>query len=72
MKYFVDGKPDEIFEEQMQKWNFQGGLFANSEKVIDHKCYAMKRIAFIIFSCEEDDFQNLLDQLMKKMIEIFK
>lgn len=56
MKYFVDGKPDEIFEEQMQKWNFQGGLFANSEKVIDHKCYAMKRIAFLIFSCEEDDF----------------
>ena len=20
MKYFIDGKPDEIFEEQMQKW----------------------------------------------------
>lgn len=32
----------------------------------------MKRIAFVIFSCEVDDFQGLLEQLMKKMIEIFK
>ena len=72
MKYFIDGKPDEIFEEQMQKWNFQGGLFANSNAVIAQKCSAMKRIAFLIFSCDDDDFQGQLDQLMKKMIEVFK
>ena len=72
MKYFIDSKPDEIFEEQMQKWNFQGGLFANNNTVIAQKCYAMKRIAFLIFSCQDDDFQNQLDQLMKKMIEVFK
>lgn len=36
------------------------------------KCYAMKRIAFIIFSCEDDEFQILLDQLLRKMIEVFK
>jgi len=34
MKYFIDGKPDEIFEEQMQKWNFSGSLFANNNTVI--------------------------------------
>ena len=34
MRYFVDGKPEEIFEEQMAKWNFQGGLFANSNSII--------------------------------------
>jgi len=72
MKYFIDGKPDEIFDEQMQKWNFQGGLFANNNTVIVQKCYAMKRIAFLIFSCDDDDFQDQLDQLMKKMIEVFK
>lgn len=32
----------------------------------------MKRIAFLIFSCDDDDFQDQLDQLMKKMIEVFK
>ena len=37
----------------------------------------MKRIAFLIFSCEDDDFStnnnnNLLDQLMRKMTEVFK
>lgn len=72
MKYFIDGKPDEIFEEQMQKWNFQGGIFVNHNTVVAQKCYAMKRIAFLIFSCDDDDFQFQLDQLMKKMIEVFK
>ena len=32
----------------------------------------MKRIAFLIFSCNNDDFSNQLDQLMRKMIEVFK
>ena len=32
----------------------------------------MKRIAFLIFSCEDDEFSGQLDQLMKKMIEVFK
>mmetsp|Transcript_1941 Transcript_1941/g.2802 ORF Transcript_1941/g.2802 Transcript_1941/m.2802 type:complete len:314 (-) Transcript_1941:287-1228(-) len=72
MKYFIDGKPDEIFEEQMQKWNITGGLFASTASITAQKCYAMKRIAFLIFSCDDDDFQNQLDQLMKKMIEVFK
>ena len=72
MKYFIDSKPDEMFEEQMQKWNFQGGLFANNNTVIAQKCYAMKRIAFLIFACDDDEFLNQLDQLMKKMIEVFK
>mmetsp|Transcript_17212 Transcript_17212/g.28988 ORF Transcript_17212/g.28988 Transcript_17212/m.28988 type:complete len:304 (+) Transcript_17212:668-1579(+) len=72
MKYFIDGKPDEIFEEQMQKWNSQGGLFVANNTVIAQRCYAMKRIAFLIFSCNDDDFQGQLDLLMKKMIEVFK
>jgi len=32
----------------------------------------MKRIAFIIFSCADDEFSQQLDQLLKKMIEVFK
>lgn len=72
MSNFIDGKPEEIMQEQMQLWNFQGGLFANNNTVIVQKCYAMKRIAFLIFSSKEDDFQKQLDSLMKKMIEVFK
>ena len=56
----------------MEKWNIQGGLFADNNKIITQKCYAMKRIAFLIFSCIDDDFLNQLDQLLKKMIEVFK
>jgi len=32
----------------------------------------MKRIAFLIFSCDEDEFLGQLEPLMKKMIEVFK
>lgn len=32
----------------------------------------MKRIAFLIFSCDDEEFSGQLDQLMKKMIEVFK
>jgi len=32
----------------------------------------MKRIAFLIFSSEDEYFFNQFDQLMKKMIEVFK
>jgi hypothetical protein len=56
----------------MQKWNFQGGLFVNNNTVIVQKCYAMKRIAFLIFSCDDDEFLGQLDPLLKKMIEVFK
>lgn len=34
MNKFIDGKPDEMFEEQMQKWSFNGGLFDNNKTVI--------------------------------------
>jgi hypothetical protein len=72
IKCFIQNKSDEIFEEQMTKWNIQGGLFASNGSIINQKCYAMKRIAFLIFSCDDDTFQSQLDQLMKKMIEVFK
>lgn len=32
----------------------------------------MKRIAFLIFSCDDDEFLNQLDPLMKKMIDVIK
>ena len=72
MRYFIDEKYEEIYQEQMTKWNFQGGLFSNRNTENASKCYAMKRIAFLIFSCVNDNFSNQLDQLIKKMIEVFK
>ena len=44
----------------------------NNNTVIVQKCYAMKRIAFLIFSCDDDEFLGQLDPLLKKMIEVFK
>mgnify|MGYP006907057426 CR=1 FL=1 len=34
MNYIIEVKPEEIFEEQMTKWNTQGGLFAGQDRVI--------------------------------------
>ena len=56
IKHCIDKKPEEILQEQMQAWNAQGGIFANQAAINNAKCYAMKRIAFLIFSCEDDDF----------------
>lgn len=58
MKFFIDGKPDEMFDEQMQRWNAQGGMFTANAVLINQRCYAMKRIAFLIFSCADDEFVN--------------
>ena len=30
LKHFIDGKPEEMFEEQMTKWNNQGGMFTSA------------------------------------------
>lgn len=56
----------------MQKWNAQGGIFTAPAVLINQRCYAMKRIAFLIFSCADDEFINQLDPLMKKMIDVIK
>ena len=72
IKYFIDAKPEEMFELQMEKWNMQGSFFTDANRILVSKCYAMKRIAFLIFSCADDDFLSQLDQLLKKMIEVFK
>jgi len=33
MKYFIDGKPEDILDELMQKWSVQGGLFQNMNTI---------------------------------------
>ena len=56
----------------MTKWNNQGGIFTSASALTIQRCYAMKRIAFLIFSCADDEFITQLDPLMKKMIEVIK
>jgi hypothetical protein len=41
----------------MQKWNATAGIFEQSNAITIRRCYAMKRIAFLIFSCEDDEFK---------------
>lgn len=72
MQHFIDGKPDEMFNQQMNEWNAQGGIFESASALTTRRCYAMKRIAFLIFSCADDEFLNQLDPLMKKMIDVIK
>jgi len=42
----------------MDKWNVNiGGIFANINKMTIQKCHAIKRIAFIMFSCSNAQFE---------------
>jgi hypothetical protein len=72
MRHFIEGKPEEMFTAQMTEWNAQGGIFESASALTTRRCYAMKRIAFLIFSCEDDEFIGQLDMLMKKMIDVIK
>jgi hypothetical protein len=53
----------------MDKWNVRPGMFNDQYSIISEKCYAMKRIAFMIFSCNKNVFNsNLIDTLGKNII----
>lgn len=79
-----DPATDELFDEQMKKWNEQGGFYGgNKSAVITNQCYAMKRLAFLIFSCDTDQVKQLewnkdgkisgqLNQLLEKIKVVIK
>ncbi len=65
------------------KWNTQAGLLTSKDFEIKQKCIALKRVAFLVFSGDSDqyaeDYQikiinndDKLDLLLKKMAEGFK
>ena len=74
MNYIIELKPEEIFEEQMTKWNTQGTFLTDQDKLTIQKCYAMQRIAFLIFSSKSNILTGLdvINKLMKNMIDTFK
>lgn len=64
---------DEIFEEQLLKFNKMEGFFTSKTDVFSRQSLTFKRLAFLVFSNKTDEFkEHQLDGLLKKMTEGFK
>jgi hypothetical protein len=61
-----------VFEDLVYKWNTQAGLLTSKDFEIRQKCVALKRVAFLVFSGDQDQYDDKLDLLLKKMTEGFK
>jgi hypothetical protein len=61
-----------VFDDLVYRWNTQAGLLTSKEFEIRQKCVALKRVAFLVFSGDQDQYDDKLDLLLKKMTEGFK
>lgn len=62
----------EVFDDLIYKWNTQAGVFISRDFEIKQKCIALKRVAFMVYAGEQDQYQDHLDLLLKKMTDGFK
>jgi len=63
---------DEVFEDLSYKWNVQAGMFTSKSYEVRQKCSSMKRVAFLVYCGQETDYEDKLENLLKKMTEGFK
>ena len=47
-------------------------MFVSKEFEIKQKCISLKRVAFLVFSGNVDQYEDQLELLLKKMTEVFK
>ncbi|CDW85800.1 n-terminal domain-containing protein [Stylonychia lemnae] len=72
INHFILDQKDQVFEDLVYKWNTQAGLLTSKDFEIKQKCIALKRVAFLVFSGDQDQYDDKLDLLLKKMTEGFK
>lgn len=63
---------DAVFEDLLNKWNIQAGLMVSTDSMEKIKENALKRVAFLLFSGNVDQYDDKLDQLLKKMTDGLK
>ena len=73
MDHFIGKGENDVFEEQLLKFNKMEGFFFNRNDVFSRNSLTFKRLAFLVFSARTADFQeDQLDGLLRKMTEGFK
>lgn len=74
MRHFISGDANnEVFDELLLKFNRVEGFFTSKKYEIYQKSLTFKRLAFLVYSSQGDQFDEAqLDALLKKMTEGFK
>lgn len=63
---------DAVFDDLVYKWNTQAGLLTSRETENKQKIIALKRVSFLVFSGDVDQYDDKLDLLLRKMTEGLK
>ena len=72
INHVISDSKDAVFDDLIYKWNTQAGLLTSKHFEIKQKCIALKRVSFLVFSGDIDQYDDKLDILLKKMTEGFK
>jgi len=70
--FMMDQQKTEVFDDLVYKWNTQAGVFTSKEFEIKQKCIALKRVAFLVFAGDLDQYEDQLEMLLKKITHGFK
>lgn len=72
INHFINDHKDAVFDDLLYKWNTQAGLLTSNDTANKQKIIALKRVSFLVFSGNIDQYDDKLDLLLKKMTEGFK
>lgn len=72
INHFISDHKDAVFDDLLYKWNTQAGLLTSKETESKQKVIALKRVSFLLFSGNVDQYDDKLDLLLKKMTEGLK
>jgi hypothetical protein len=72
INHFISDHKDAVFESLLYYWNTQAGLLTSKETENKQKVIALKRVSFLVFSGNVDQYDDKLDLLLKKMTEGLK
>ena len=61
INHIITDHKDAVFEDLLYKWNMQGGFLSNRDTEEKIKENALKRVAFLLFSGNVDQYDDKLD-----------
>mmetsp|Transcript_22191 Transcript_22191/g.16596 ORF Transcript_22191/g.16596 Transcript_22191/m.16596 type:complete len:98 (+) Transcript_22191:153-446(+) len=58
INHFIMDQKTEFFDDLVYKWNTQAGVFTSKEFEMKQKCVALKRVAFLVFAGDIDQYED--------------
>lgn len=72
INHFISDQKDAVFDGLFYQYNKEPGILASKDSEEKNKENALKRVAFLLFSGNVDQYDDKLDYLLKKMTEGLK